>query len=122
MRLQLGLLPIQEHGQGLAGGTPWEFRDRYIENSPLFYLDRVTTPTLIIHGSADDAVASFLGDQTFVALRRLGQEVVYAKYERGSHGPAEFAYPDRLDCLQRIVSWFDAHLKTAPAQQTVSDP
>ena len=37
-------MSIDEHGQGLIGGTPWEFRERYVENSPIFYLDRVGTP------------------------------------------------------------------------------
>src|SRR5712692_9678839 len=42
---------VIEAGQGLMGGTPWQFRDRYIENSPSFYLDRVETPLMIVHGA-----------------------------------------------------------------------
>ena len=53
------------------GGTPWEFRERYIENSPFFYLDRVETPLLLIHGAEDTASAPFNADQVFVGLRRL---------------------------------------------------
>ena len=31
---------IMEQGQGRMTGTPWEVRDQYIENSPIFYLDK----------------------------------------------------------------------------------
>src|SRR5258708_7580388 len=68
-------IPLEEQSQGLMGGTPWQFRERYIENSPIFYLDRVETPLLILHGTADTYVASFLGDELFVGLRGLGKEV-----------------------------------------------
>jgi hypothetical protein len=34
-----------ETGQGEMGGTPWQFRDRYIANSPIFFLDRVHVAT-----------------------------------------------------------------------------
>jgi len=41
--------------------------------------ERLETPLLIIHGAEDKAVAPFLGDQVFGALRRLGKDVEYAK-------------------------------------------
>jgi dipeptidyl aminopeptidase/acylaminoacyl peptidase len=102
---------IAEHGQGLMGGTPWEFRDRYIENSPFFYLDRVETPLLIVHGGLDLDVASFLGDEVFVALRRLGKEVEYAKYKGEEHSPLYWSYANQVDFCQRMIAWFDVHLK-----------
>ncbi len=73
-----------EGGQGRMGGTPWEYRERYIENSPIFFLDRIQTPLLIAHGTSDNTVAPFLADEVFVGLRRLGKEAVYAKYGRVS--------------------------------------
>ena len=104
-------IAIAEHGQGLMGGTPWQFRDRYIENSPVFYLDRVETPLLIVHGAADTAVASFLADEVFVDLRRLGKEVVYAKYQGENHGAPRGTYANQLDYCNRVIRWFDEHLK-----------
>ncbi|MGO9520064.1 MAG: S9 family peptidase [Candidatus Korobacteraceae bacterium] len=104
-------ISIEEHGQGLMGGTPWQFRDRYIENSPIFYLDRAETPLLIVHGSADTTVAAFLGDEVFVALRRLGKEVEYAKYEGEGHSPIYWSYANQVDFCERVMVWFDTHLK-----------
>jgi dipeptidyl aminopeptidase/acylaminoacyl peptidase len=98
-----------ETGQQLLGGSPWQVRDRYIENSPIFRFDRIETPLLIIHGGDDRAVAPFLGDEIFVALRRLGKTVSYAKYEGESHVPCSYA--NQLDIGQRVISWFDRYLK-----------
>jgi dipeptidyl aminopeptidase/acylaminoacyl peptidase len=103
---------VLESGQGMMAGTPWEFRDRYIENSPFFYLDRIQTPLLIVHGSDDTAVAPFLADELFVGLRRLRKEVAYAKYQGEGHGLGDF--DNRVDCSKRIIAWFDMHLKAKP--------
>lgn len=103
--------PGLEHGQFLLGGSPWSHRNLYIENSPIFYLDRVNTPILIIHGSEDSASSVFHGDEEFVDLRRLGKEVSYAKYMGEDHAPGNWSYANQIDFLNRIVEWFDGHLK-----------
>ena len=107
-----------ETGQGGMGGTPWEYRNRYIENSPFYYLDHVETPLLLIHGSEDPAVPSILADQTFVGLRRLGKEVEYARYEGEGHNESGWGYANQLDYIKRVISWFDEHLKTEAQTQT----
>jgi len=110
-----------ENGQNALGGTPWQVRDRYIENSPVFYLDRVETPLLIIHAAKDGAVAPFLGDQMFVGLRRLGKEVVYAKYEGEDHSPLYWSYANQMDFCNRMISWFEEHLETKQLRSGRSD-
>jgi len=102
---------IDEGGQGKIGGTPWEFRNRYIENSPIFYLDRIKTPVLMVHGSEDTAVLPYLADEVFVDLRRLGNEVEYAKYDGESHSPSSWSYENQLDVASRWIRWFDKYLK-----------
>lgn len=101
---------INEHGQGLMGGPPWEQTMRYIENSPVFFLDRIETPLLIVHGSEDSVVAPFLGDELFVGLRRLGKEVAYAKYLQEGHGPSGFRFANQVDFCNRMIAWFDKYL------------
>lgn len=99
-----------EHGQDAMGGSVWEFRERYIENSPLFYLDRIKTPVLLIHGEADSNVPSFLGDEIFVGLRRLGKEVEYAKYPNEEHSLLYWSYQHQADACSRILAWLDKYL------------
>ncbi len=96
------------------GGTPWEYPTRYIENSPVFYLDRVQTPVLIVHGNADEATPAAYADEVFVDLRRLGKEVEYAKYEGESHGFDHYA--NKLDYCNRMIRWFDSHLKASSGE------
>ncbi len=107
-------ISIMEQGQGRMTGTPWEVRDQYIENSPIFYLDRVQTPILITHGSNDTATLAFLGDELFVDLRRLGKNVEYAKYVGEEHTPSTWSYADQLDVTRRWIGWFDKYLKLSP--------
>jgi dipeptidyl aminopeptidase/acylaminoacyl peptidase len=102
---------IMEGGQGLMVGTPWQFRERYIENSPVTYLDRVTTPLLLLHGENDQTVSPFLSDEVFVDLRRLGKEVEYVKYRGEDHSPLYWQYANQVDFATRIIDWFDTRLR-----------
>ena len=102
---------ITEQGQGKIGGTPWQFRERYVENSPIFYFERIETPVLIVHGSNDETVAPFLGDEVFVALRRLGKEAEYVKYLGEEHSPVYWSFENQTDYSERMINWFDRWLK-----------
>lgn len=100
-----------ETSQAKMGGNIWDYRNRFIENSPFFYFDRVTTPVLLIHGSADRRAASYLSDEAFVGLRRLGKEVTYAKYMGEDHSPIYWSYSHKLDYCNRIIGWFDRFMR-----------
>ena len=106
---------VAESAMGM--GNPWDSRSRYLENSPVLYLDRVETPLLIVHGSEDDAVAVHLAEEVFVDLRRLDKEVVFARYEGEGHSIE--GYANQLDYVNRMLGWFDEHLK-APQPTTAS--
>jgi dipeptidyl aminopeptidase/acylaminoacyl peptidase len=115
-------LAWSESGQGRMGGSPWEFRERYLENSPIFYLNRIETPLLIIHGEKDDAVPAFLADELFTGLRRLGKPVTYARYEGEGHWEGQWSYANQIDCLSRVIAWFDRHLKGAAKSEPDKSP
>jgi dipeptidyl aminopeptidase/acylaminoacyl peptidase len=100
-----------ESGQGRMGGSPWEFPERYLANSPIFTLDRVKTPLLIIHGEQDDAVPMVLADEVFTDLRRLGKTVSYARYAGENHWEGAWSYSNQIDSLNRVIAWFDRYLK-----------
>jgi dipeptidyl aminopeptidase/acylaminoacyl peptidase len=104
-------IPIEEaSGSGGLGGTPWQQRSRYIENSPVYFLDRVETPVLLLHGAADQAVWPPAADELFVCLRRLGKTAEYARYERENHTPLAWSYAHQLDYVSRILTWFQKYL------------
>lgn len=101
-----------EGGQALMGGSPWEVRDKYIENSPYFYLDKIDTPLLIVHGTKDATVPPFLADELFVALRRLGKDVQYAKYLGENHSAIYWSYTNQVDLCRRLISFLARRLDT----------
>ena len=112
-----GAIGWSETGQGGMVGTPWQYRDRYIENSPLFYLDRVETPLLIVQGELDRAVPPSQAEEVFVGLRRLGKEVVYAKYAGEEHWEGTWSPANAEDYWTRVIDWFDKHLKSENVAQ-----
>ncbi len=98
------------------GGTPWEVRERYIENSPFFFLDRVDAPLLLLHGAEDPNTPVYLTGQLFVGLRRLGRKVVLARYEGEGHWPGSWSVANQIDYWHRLVGWFDQHLADRAAR------
>jgi len=93
------------------GTGPHEGREWYAAHSPSTYAHQARTPTLIIHGEADDRCPIGQGEQMFVALLKAGCEVEFARYPGGSHlflrnGPLTH----RADAIARILGWFTTYL------------
>lgn len=110
-----------ETGQGRIGATLWQRPDLYIKNSPVFKLDQVTTPLLIMHNKRDDRVPFAQGIELFTGLRRLGKPVWLLQYDRGNHVLSE---RDGWDFSIRTKQFFDYYLKGAlpPKWMTVGVP
>lgn len=101
-----------EHTQSRIGGTPWEYPQRYVENSPIFNLDKVNTPLLIMHNDADGHVPWYQGIELFVSLRRLGKPSWFLNYNGEPHWPLK--WQNRIDFNIRMSQFFDYYLKGAP--------
>ena len=108
-----------EHTQSRIGGTIWEYRDRYIENSPIFELYKTNTPVLILHNDKDSAVPWYQGIEYFVALRRLGKPAWLLNYNGEPHWPVKL--PNRKDFNIRMQQYFDHYLKGAPMPKWMKD-
>ena len=98
-----------EHTQSRIGGTPWEFPSRYIENSPIFNIDKINTPLLIMHNDADGHVPWYQGIEFFVSLRRLGKPSWFLNYNGEPHWPLKLQ--NRKDFNIRMAQFFDHYLK-----------
>ncbi len=101
-----------EHTQSRIGGTPWEYPSRFIENSPIFFIDKINTPLLIMHNDADGHVPWYQGIEFFVALRRLGKPSWFLNYNGEPHWPLKIQ--NRKDFNIRMAQFFDYYLKDAP--------
>ncbi|WP_297797924.1 prolyl oligopeptidase family serine peptidase [uncultured Eudoraea sp.] len=101
-----------EHTQSRIGGTPWEYPIRYMENSPIFNIDKINTPLLIMHNDADGHVPWYQGIEFFVSLRRLGKPSWFLNYNGEPHWPLKLQ--NRKDFNIRMAQFFDHYLKGAP--------
>ncbi|WP_422857814.1 alpha/beta hydrolase family protein [Flagellimonas sp. S174] len=98
-----------EHTQSRIGGTPWEYPSRYIENSPIFNVDKINTPLLVMHNDADGHVPWYQGIEFFVSLRRLGKPSWFLNYNGEPHWPLKMQ--NRKDFSIRMAQYFDYYLK-----------
>ncbi|MDP4245370.1 MAG: prolyl oligopeptidase family serine peptidase [Bacteroidota bacterium] len=101
-----------ENRQGRMGASIWERPDYYIENSPVYYADKVNTPLMMIANKFDHNVDFTQDLEFFTALRRLGKRVWMLQYDKGGHGVDGDV---RMDYLIRSQQFFDHYLKGAPA-------
>lgn len=102
-----------ERTQSRIGATLWENLDLYIENSPLFHLDKVNTPVVIMHNDEDGAVPWYQGIEMFTALRRLEKPVWMLNYNGDAHNLVK--RENRKDIQRRQQQFFDHYLKGEPA-------
>ena len=103
-----------EQTQSRIGKTLWDEGgfDLYIENSPLFFADKVNTPLLIMHNDKDEAVPWYQGIEYFTALRRLGKPVWMLQYNNETHNLSNRV--NALDYTIRLSQFMDHFLKGAP--------
>ncbi len=102
-----------EHTQSRIGGSLWQYPERYIENSALFKLDRVTTPVLFMANDADDAVPWYQGIEFYNAMRRLKKEAYFVVYNGDVHNPTKRANQKDID--MKMQQFFGNKLKGEPA-------
>jgi dipeptidyl aminopeptidase/acylaminoacyl peptidase len=100
-----------EHTQSRIGANLWEAPMLYLENSPVFRANQVTTPLLMLHNDSDDAVPWYQGIEYFLALRRLGKEVYMFSYNGEPHGIRR--RQNQKDYAMRLLQFFDYELKGA---------
>ena len=87
------------------GAQPWEEPDQYIKNSPLFHVQNVTAPILLIHADLDTAAHVTQAEEMFSALYKEGKDVQFIKYF-GEHHRIEQPHNQR-DMWQRVFDFLE---------------
>lgn len=88
--------------------NPYELGGEFDRRSPITYVERVTTPTLILHGEHDRVVPIDQGYEFFRALKDHGVPVEMVSYPRESHGISERSH--QLDRMRRWLELFERYL------------
>jgi dipeptidyl aminopeptidase/acylaminoacyl peptidase len=108
-----------ETGQSRIGQPLQKAIPLFLANSPVFHVERVKTPLLILANDQDDAVPWYQGIELFLALRRHGKPAWLFNYNGELHGLRR--RPDQKDWTKRMHQFFDHHLKGSPAPKWLED-
>ena len=96
-------------GTASAGSYPWNNPDLYVRQSPLFRADKINTPLLLLHGTADTNVPIGESIQMYIALKILNKPVEFIQVESENH--AIYDYDKRIQWNYAIYAWFTKWLK-----------
>lgn len=102
------------------GGLPWRDEALIAAQSPFTHVERVTTPTLILHGADDERCPVGQAEQWFTALRERDVPARLVLYPGGSHlFPLSGPPSHRADFSQRIIDWVEQYAPAAgrPARE-----
>ncbi len=113
-----GTADIVHQRERLHGGTPWEARKAFDEQSPLNYLTNVKTPALIFHGEKDERVPLGQSLETYRTLKRLGVTTRLVIYPDQGHALITPSY--QLDKMRREFAWVEKYLTGSNARRTIS--
>jgi dipeptidyl aminopeptidase/acylaminoacyl peptidase len=106
-------------GQGRMGTVPWRDPEGYASQSPVRFVDNISTPFLILHGTADGAVDWNQGLEFYIAARRAGKQVILLSYPDEPHHLRQQA--NQIDFQRRMKEYFDHHLKGAAAPRWMTE-
>jgi len=95
-------------------GDPWKQTDQFDRANPVRYAKDMRTPTLILHGQADDRVHFLNGLTLYRALVDMGTETRLVAYPREPHGFVEPAH--LVHRLETWTRWYDEHGGAAVAR------
>jgi dipeptidyl aminopeptidase/acylaminoacyl peptidase len=93
------------------GVIPWRDPERARHFSPLTYVENIHTPLLILHSDQDLRCPVSEGEQLFTALKYLGRETKFMRFEGQSHELSRAGHPrSRVIRLRAILDWFQRYL------------
>jgi dipeptidyl aminopeptidase/acylaminoacyl peptidase len=95
--------------RALAHSFPWNDRELYVEQSPLFHADKIHTPLLLLHGFDDTNVPKGESDGLYIALKMLDRDVEYVQIEGQDHHILD--HDKRIRWNDTILAYFDWKLK-----------
>jgi acylaminoacyl-peptidase len=88
-------------------GTPWDDEELYMSKSPIRYVEKINTPTMIIHAQQDYRAPMSQAEQLYFSLKRLGKEAEMVIFPGESHSlPRRSSPKHMIEYQQHVLRWF----------------
>lgn len=100
------------------GGYPWEAETKKIleRESPITYVQNITTPYIIFHGDNDRRTGFVQGEMVYRSLKVLGRPVEYVRHTNATHEITRSGdNRQRIDQMLRTWEFFERYLNTPTA-------
>lgn len=88
----------------MANEYPWTNKHLFVDQSPLYNVDKIHTPLLFVHGTADNNVPVGESIQLYTALKLLGRPTAMVLVDGQDHHIID--YEKRLKWQNTIFAWF----------------
>jgi len=104
--------------ESMGGLLPWKDLDELMARSPISYVENIKTPLLILHSDNDLRCPVSEAEQMYAALKYLGREVKYLRFEGQTHDLSRNGHPrSRVIRLHALLDWFTSHIDVAASRE-----
>jgi dipeptidyl aminopeptidase/acylaminoacyl peptidase len=103
--------PVLQQSDLASMGDPVKNKSLYEERSPIYFIDQVKAPLLLLAGGNDPRCPKTEAQQVVDAIKKKGGVVEYKVYENEGHGFARVE--NQIDAYQRVASFLKARVPPA---------
>lgn len=111
MNVMWGVGDLRSWTEWELGGLPWQVPDAMRQRSPFHHVDRVITPTMILHADHDRRCPLPMGQMFHRGLKARGVETQMIIYHDERHAISQL--PHQADIYRRVLDWFARHDREA---------
>jgi dipeptidyl aminopeptidase/acylaminoacyl peptidase len=106
--------PVLRESDLATMGDPVKNQALYQDRSPIFFVDRIKAPLLLLAGGHDPRCPKSESQQVVDAIKKRGGVVEYKVYENEGHGFARVE--NQIDAYKRVADFLKAHVPPADCE------
>ena len=92
-------------------GTPWDNLKSYVDHSPVFFVNKVKTPTMLITGEEDWRTPIVESEEFYAGLKMNNVDTVLVRIPREPHGIRGASPSHRIAKIEHILGWMEKYVK-----------
>jgi dipeptidyl aminopeptidase/acylaminoacyl peptidase len=111
--------PVLQQSDLATMGDPEKNKALFQDRSPIFFVDQIRAPLLLLAGGNDPRCPKEEAQQVFDAVKKRGGTVEYRVYENEGHGFSRVE--NQIDAYQRVSGFLKAHVPPADCNCALSE-